>query len=261
MNRATEVVVVQNGPIAARELTAQEAVALVRPTGVIGMGIVTATPVVLLNARPVRDDWPDVAVGVGSRLGAFDFFPSPSPYPNVRSRSGYYGGGEREYQARGVDIRFVTSFFRHDGLPSQHLSPRVMMTAATSTDAQGIVSLSLCNGAHFEEFLRVNPDPDRLLVSGEQATASTSLSPEHASLICLQLAAVVEGPLKSRIIGGMNPHAVVTMPRHLTGVIVTGYGSADLGGRTVKERAQLLIGIAHLQFRDELSVAAGSLGL
>jgi acyl-CoA hydrolase len=59
----------------------------------------------------------------------------------------------------------------------------------------------------------------------------------------------------------MNPHAVVTMPRHLTGVIVTGYGSADLGGRTVKERAQLLIGIAHLQFRDELSVAAGSLGL
>jgi itaconate CoA-transferase len=59
----------------------------------------------------------------------------------------------------------------------------------------------------------------------------------------------------------MNPHSVVTTPRHLTGVIITENGSADQGGRTVKERAQPLIGIAHPQFRDELSVATGSPGL
>ncbi len=45
----------QNGPIVARELTTQEAVDLVRPTGAIGMGLVTATPVALLNVLPARD--------------------------------------------------------------------------------------------------------------------------------------------------------------------------------------------------------------
>jgi hypothetical protein len=55
MNRATEAVAVQNGPIVARELTTQEAVDLVRPTGAIGMGLVTATPVALLNVLPARD--------------------------------------------------------------------------------------------------------------------------------------------------------------------------------------------------------------
>ena len=49
----------------------------------------------------------------------------------------------------------------------------------------------------------------------------TSLSLEHTSLICLQSTAVVEGVLKSRIIGDMSSYSVVTSPRHLTGVIVT----------------------------------------
>jgi acyl-CoA hydrolase len=46
----------------------------------------------------------------------------------------------------------------------------------------------------------------------------------------------------------------------LAGVIVTEYGSADLRGLTVKERAAALTGIAHPQFRDELSAAAELLG-
>ncbi len=88
----------------------------------------------------------------------------------------------------------------------------------------------------------------------------TSLSLEHTSLICLQSTAVVNGQLKTRIIGDMAPHSVVTTPRHLTGVIVTEYGYADLRGLTVKERARAMISIAHPQFRDELSAAAELLG-
>jgi acyl-CoA hydrolase len=91
-------------------------------------------------------------------------------------------------------------------------------------------------------------------------TEGTSLSLEHVSLICLQSTATVEGQLKSRIIGDMTPHSTVTSPRHLAGVIVTEYGSADLRGRTVKERAALLTAIAHPQFRDELTAAAELLG-
>jgi acyl-CoA hydrolase len=46
----------------------------------------------------------------------------------------------------------------------------------------------------------------------------------------------------------------------LAGVIVTEYGTADLRGRTVRERAELLTTIAHPQFRDELTAAAELLG-
>jgi acyl-CoA hydrolase len=58
----------------------------------------------------------------------------------------------------------------------------------------------------------------------------------------------------------MTPHSTVTSPRHLAGVIVTEYGSADLRGLTVKERALALTRIAHPQFRDELTAAAELLG-
>ena len=87
-----------------------------------------------------------------------------------------------------------------------------------------------------------------------------SLSLEHTSLICLQSTAVVNGVRKSRIIGEMTPHSVVTTPRHLTGVIVTEFGCADLRGLNVQERAQALIAIAHPDFRDELRASAALLG-
>jgi acyl-CoA hydrolase len=73
-------------------------------------------------------------------------------------------------------------------------------------------------------------------------------------------AALVEGVRPSRIIAAMNPHAVVTTPRHLTGVIVSEYGSADERGRNVCERAQTMISVAHPDFRDELFACAELLG-
>jgi acyl-CoA hydrolase len=88
----------------------------------------------------------------------------------------------------------------------------------------------------------------------------TSLSLEHTSLICLQSTALVKGARKSRIIGAMDPHAVVTTPRHLSGVIVTKYGCADLRGLSVRERARAMTAIAHPDFRDELCACAESLG-
>lgn len=87
-----------------------------------------------------------------------------------------------------------------------------------------------------------------------------SLSLEHTSLICLQSTAVVQGQRKSRIIGAMTPNSVVTTPRHLTGVVVTEFGAADLRGLSVRERAEAMIAIAHPDFRDELTSAAELLG-
>ena len=429
----------------ARELSTDEAVSLVRPVDTIGLGLVTATPVGLLKALSRRDDWRDLTFSGGLILGIFDVF----LHPNVHYRSSFYGGGERHYQSKAADIQFVPSFFRHYGLLIQHLAPRVMMMQGSMPDARGRVSLSLYNGAHFDEFLAAGRDPNRLLIvecsphfprtfaldgfvndisleeidvvvftdehptvlaaeigtpedfaiadiastfvkdgttlqtgigavpslvanalaerdggdygvhsemftdglfalcaTGKVTNAKkmihrgtsvitfalgseamyeylhenpqvgfapvqyvndpsviaknprmvsinsalevdlqgqiiadtmgarqytgvgghmdfvegTSLSLEHTSLICLQSTALVNGQRKSRIIGDMTPHSVVTTPRHLAGVIVTEYGSADLRGLTVKERAQAMVAIAHPEFRDELTATAELLG-
>ncbi len=45
----------------------------------------------------------------------------------------------------------------------------------------------------------------------------------------------------------------VTTPRNDTHIVVTEYGWVDLKGKSLSERAEALIGIAHPKFRDELS--------
>lgn len=44
----------------------------------------------------------------------------------------------------------------------------------------------------------------------------------------------------------------VTTPRNDTHIVVTEYGAADLKGKSLRERAEALIAIAHPKFRDEL---------
>jgi acyl-CoA hydrolase len=53
---------------------------------------------------------------------------------------------------------------------------------------------------------------------------------------------------------------VVTTSKNTVDKIVTEFGVAEMRGRTIRERAQQLIGIAHPQFRDELSAEARTLG-
>jgi itaconate CoA-transferase len=57
----------------------------------------------------------------------------------------------------------------------------------------------------------------------------------------------------SRIVPALN--GPVTTPRNDTQILVTEYGWADLTGRSLQERREALIGIAHPSFRDELSKA------
>ena len=128
-------------------------------------------------------------------------------------------------------------------------SSMVSINSALEVDLQGHI---IADALGARQYLGVGGHMD--FVDG------TSLSREHASLICLQSSVLVKGVRKSRIIGGMDPHAVVTTPRHLTGVVVTEYGSADLRALSVRERAGALIGIAHPDFRDELTARAESLG-
>ncbi|MFC1919494.1 acetyl-CoA hydrolase/transferase family protein [Chloroflexota bacterium] len=63
----------------------------------------------------------------------------------------------------------------------------------------------------------------------------------------------------SRIVPQLEPGTVVTIQRNLTDYVVTEYGIAHLRGKSVRNRAQALIDIAHPKFRDELEKAARKL--
>ena len=64
----------------------------------------------------------------------------------------------------------------------------------------------------------------------------------------------------SRIQATLPPGAVVTAHKNLVDKIVTEYGVAELRGRTIGERAEALIAIAHPRFHDQLRAGARALG-
>ncbi len=147
------------------------------------------------------------------------------------------------------DIGVAPVFYTNDPHVIAQNHRMVSINSALEVDLQGQIIADTIGARQFSG------------VGGHQDfTEGTSLSLEHVSLICLQSTATVNGELKSRIIGLMTPYSTVTSPRALAGIIVTEYGAADLRGRTVRERAELLTNIAHPQFRDELTAAAELLG-
>jgi acyl-CoA hydrolase len=94
----------------------------------------------------------------------------------------------------------------------------------------------------------------------EDFVAGAELRADAHSLVCLPSTALVGGVTHSRIVAQLPAGAVVSTPRHHTGVVVTEHGAADLRGKTVRERARALAEIAHPDSRDELRAAAEQLG-
>jgi 4-hydroxybutyrate CoA-transferase len=68
--------------------------------------------------------------------------------------------------------------------------------------------------------------------------------------------AMVKGQRVSRIMPGLPPGSVVTSPRGFVHYVATEYGIATLKAKSIRERANELIAIAHPDFRSELAAEA-----
>jgi len=97
--------------------------------------------------------------------------------------------------------------------------------------------------------------------SGSGGQADTAIGAQRTvgghSFICLYSTAMVknkdgEKEVISKIAPMLKQGSVVTLSRNDVDYVVTEYGIVNLRGRSLKERAERLISIAHPNFRDEL---------
>jgi acyl-CoA hydrolase len=81
------------------------------------------------------------------------------------------------------------------------------------------------------------------------------------TFICLSSTFDKKGDRRSRIVLSLTQGNIVTTPRSDVMYVVTEYGMVNLKGKSVAERAQALIGIAHPDFREDLARQAHESGL
>jgi acyl-CoA hydrolase len=75
------------------------------------------------------------------------------------------------------------------------------------------------------------------------------------------LPSTAKGDTISRIVPTLSPGTHVTTSKNDINYVVTEFGVAELRGKTAKQRATALIGIAHPDFRSELREAARKMNL
>jgi 4-hydroxybutyrate CoA-transferase len=76
------------------------------------------------------------------------------------------------------------------------------------------------------------------------------------TIIVTPSTSMVKGQRFSRIMPGLPPGSVCTSPRTFVHNVVTEYGIARLKGKSIRERANELIAVAHPDFRGELRAEA-----
>lgn len=90
-------------------------------------------------------------------------------------------------------------------------------------------------------------------------SCGASLCPDGKSIVVLE--SITKNGKYSKIVPFFASGTPVSLTRTMVEYVVTEQGAAILAGRTVKERAQELIRIAHPKFREELKFQAGQMGL
>ena len=92
----------------ARELSASDAAALLRPVDTLAIPLGPGAPGGLLHALGERDDWQALEVFGALLLDYYTVFTRPG----VRLRSGFFGPAERALREAGAKVEFIPADFR-----------------------------------------------------------------------------------------------------------------------------------------------------
>jgi acyl-CoA hydrolase len=134
----------------------------------------------------------------------------------------------------------VSVIAQHKGMVSINATIAVDLTGQACSESIGSRQYSGTGGQ--VDFVR-----GAMMAEGGRSFLVTHATAKNGDLSC--------------IVGDLAPGSVVTTARTDVDMVVTEYGVAELRGRSLRERAQALIAIAHPKFRDGLQEEAGKKGL
>ena len=97
--------------------------------------------------------------------------------------------------------------------------------------------------------------------TGGQADFVRAANRSKGGKAIIVLPSTAKGNTISRIVPTLTPGAHVTTTKNDVNYVVSEYGVAQLRGKSAKQRAEALIGIAHPDFRGELREAARKMRL
>ena len=97
--------------------------------------------------------------------------------------------------------------------------------------------------------------------TGGQADFVRAANRSKGGKAIIVLPSTAKGDTISRIVPTLTPGAHVTTTKNDVNYVVSEYGVAQLRGKSAKQRAEALIGIAHPDFRSELREAARKMRL
>lgn len=126
--------------------------------------------------------------------------------------------------------------------------------------------MAINNAVEIDLFGQVNSEsagPRNISGTGGQLdfTLGAMYSKGGKPFICITSTKMAKGKLLSRIVPNFAPGTIITLPRTLAPMIVTEFGIANLMGKSTYAKAELLIDIAHPDFRDDLIKAAAEQGV
>ncbi|HPO14765.1 MAG TPA: acetyl-CoA hydrolase/transferase C-terminal domain-containing protein [Candidatus Hydrogenedentes bacterium] len=186
-----------------------------------------------------------------------------------------YKAGKITCAKKGVDVGKMTSSFvlgSNELFEFIHDCPAVLLCSANYTNSPYIIAKN-------DNFVSVNAclevdlmgqvcsesiGPNTITGTGGQLdfVLGSQMAKNGKSIICTPSTYTrKDGTEVSRIVATITPGNTVTTPRSCVNYIATEYGIVNLRGRNLWERAELLIGIAHPAFRDDLIQQAKELNL
>lgn len=145
----------------AKQLTIDEAVALIRPRDTIATGLATGQAVGLLEGIGRRTDLEYLRLYIGLMIAPYSFLLKPE----VHVLSGFFGPIERAARAQGCNVEYVSEDFIGLERLALHLKPRVVLAPTTLPDADGWLSFGAHSGATTRPFLEAAADPNRLAIA------------------------------------------------------------------------------------------------